>query len=472
MESDLHIQYVKIRTYTEEIRIVTDMTDRYVTPVFKKGDKSQAVNYRPISLTCILCKVLEHIMASQIVKHMNEHSLLYDLQHGFREKRSCETQLTMLVEDLARGASRGKQTDLILLDFSKAFDKVNHSKLIWKLHQYGMRSNVLHWVQAFLSNRSQSVVVGGEESDAVPVCSGVPQGSVLGPILFLIYINDLPDSITSKVRLFADDTALYLTIEGENDSAALQHDLDKLSVWEQDWDMEFNPSKCQVIQVTGSRKPINANYSLHGQVLETVTCARYLGVDISSDLSWNSHIDRITGKATKTLNFVRRNIRTKHPGVREMAYNTLVRPQLEYAAAVWDPHTKDKSKQVEKVQRRAARWVSCNYVRLASVSDMLGTLGWRSLQQRRADARLCLFYKIIHGLVAIPLPDYVQPNTRISRYCHSMTFRQLQTSRDYYKYSFFPLAVVQWNALPESVAFLPSLEAFKAAVCMLQHSRP
>ena len=202
------------------------------------------------------------------------------------------------------------QTDQILFDFSKAFDKVNHSKLIWKLHHNGIRSNVL-CCQAFLSNRSQSVVVGGEESDAVPVCSGVPQGAVLGPIMFLIYINDPPDSITSKVRLFADDTALYLTIEGENDSAALQHDLDKLSVWERDWDMEFNPSKCQVIQMTGSRNP--TNYSLHGQVLETVTCARYLGIDISSDLSWNSHIDRITGKATKILNFVRRNIKTKHP---------------------------------------------------------------------------------------------------------------------------------------------------------------
>ena len=155
-----------------------------------------------------------------------------------------------------------------------------------------------------------------------------------------------------------------------------------------------------------------------------------------------------------------------------MAYNTLVRPQLEYAAAVWDPHTKDKSYQVEKVQRRAARWVSCNFVRLASVSDMIETLGWRSLQQRRADARLCLFYKIIHGLVALPLPDYIQPNTRISRYCHSMTFRQLHTSRDYYKYSFFPLAVVQWNALPETVASLPNLEAFKVAVSGLQYSRP
>ena len=263
-----------------------------------------------------------------------------------------------------------------------------------------------------------------------------------------------------------------MTIEGEKGSATLQHDLDKLFVWERQWDMEFNPSKCQVIQVTGSRKPINANYSLRGHVLETVTCARYLGVDISNGLSWRSHIDRVTSSATKTLNFVRRNIKTKHPGVREMAYSTLVRPQLEYAAAVWDPHKKGKTQQVEKVKRRAARWVSGNYERLASVSDMIATLGWRSLEQRWADAGLCLFNKIIHGLVAVTLPDYIEPNTRISQYCHSMTFRQLQTSTEYYKHSFFPLAVVQWNALPKSVVCLPSLEAFKAAVCGLHHTRP
>ena len=137
-------------------------------------------------------------------------------------------------------------------------------------------------------------------------------------------------------------------------------------------------------------------------------------------------------------------------------------------------HTKGKTKQVEKVQRRAARWVSGNYERLASVSDMIATLGWHNLEQRRADACLCLFYKFIHGLVAIPLPDYIEPNTcnGISRYCHSVTFRQLQTSTEYYKHSFFPLAVVQLNALPKSVVCLPSLDAFKAAVSGLHHSRP
>ena len=151
---------------------------------------------------------------------------------------------------------------------------------------------------------------------------------------FLIYINDLPDELSSQVRLFADDTAVYLTIGGAEDGKLLQKDLDRLSVWEDRWDMEFNPSKCQVVRVTSSRIPFNFSYTLHGQVLEVVTSAKYLGVDIScisSGLSWNPHIDRISKTATRTLNFIQRNIKTKNQKVRETAYNTLVRPQLEYA---------------------------------------------------------------------------------------------------------------------------------------------
>ena len=184
----------------------------------------------------------------------------------------------MLFEDLARNTSVGKQTDLILLDFSKAFDKVSHSKLIWKLHQYGIRGNALSWIRAFLGNRSQTVVIEGEESGSVPVSSGVPQGSVLGPILFLVFINDLPENLSSQVRLFADDTAVYLTIGGLDDGTVLQNDLDKLSLWESQWDMEFNPSKCQVVRVTTARKAINTVYTLHGQILEVVTSAKYLGL--------------------------------------------------------------------------------------------------------------------------------------------------------------------------------------------------
>ena len=184
-------------------------------------------------------------MASQVVEHMNSLDLLYDLQHGFREKRSCEPQLTMLVEELARSASVGKHTDLILLDFSKAFDKVNHAKLLWKLHQYGIRGRAFGRIRAFLGNLSQSVVLDGEELESVPVTSGVPQSSVLGPILFLIYINDLPDLITSKVRLFADDTAVYLTVESPSDRQVLQKDLGTLSGWRPDRTWNSTPQSAR-----------------------------------------------------------------------------------------------------------------------------------------------------------------------------------------------------------------------------------
>ena len=169
----------------------------------------------------------------------------------------------------------------------------------------------------------------------------------------MILVYDLSDAISSQIGLFADDTALYLTIDGKQNEET-QHDLDNLSIWESDWDMEFNPSKCQVMQVPESRKSINATYRLNDQVLEMVVCAKYLKVDISNGLSWNSHID----SDNKTTSFINRNIKTKMPGVREITYNTLVRPQRDYAApvwgvSVWDPHTKDKPFQIENYYERS-----------------------------------------------------------------------------------------------------------------------
>ena len=191
-------------------------------------------------------------------------------------------------------------------------------------------------------------------------------------------------------------------------------------------------------------------------------------MDISSNLSLNTHL---VANANRSLGFIRRNIRTKSPKVQEMAYQTLVRPQLEYASAVWDPHTKEKTHKIEMVQRRAAHWTTNDWNRTTSVSSLLHQLNWQTLEQRRSMTRLCLFYKIVYGLVTVPLYHYIEPVVRPSR-CISMNFRQLHTGKDCYKYSFFPLAIVQWNALPEYVVVSPGPKSFKTAVGELQHPKP
>ena len=222
--------------------VPADWKTANVTPLFKKGEKYDAANYRPVSLTCICCKLLEHIMTTTIMGHLEGHGILCDQQHGFRKKRSCETQLLEFTDELINNMAKGAQTDIQILDFSKAFDRVNHSLLVHKLYHYGVRGTLNRWISDFLRDRKQAVVINGAKSDFINVESGVPQGSVLGPCLFLVYINVLPNRLTSSARLFADDTAVYSMVSSSEDQTCLQQDLNQLSEWEKSWDMAFHPS--------------------------------------------------------------------------------------------------------------------------------------------------------------------------------------------------------------------------------------
>ena len=253
-----------------------------VSPVFKKGEKYDAANYRPVSLTCICFKTLEHILASNINKRLALDSILADCQHGFQSQRSCETQLVQFVHDIISNldgaVNRGhKQTDLIIMDFAKAFDKVPHRRLLHKLEYYGIRGSTHKWINSWLSGRTQQVVLDGQASGPVPVLSVVPQGSVLGPVLFLIFINYLPDNIRSSVRLFTVDCVLYRNIHSLQDCLTLQEDLTSLGQWEADWQMKFNVAKCHSMRVTRYQhhKQILFDYSLHNQTLENVQSAKY-----------------------------------------------------------------------------------------------------------------------------------------------------------------------------------------------------
>jgi len=434
-----------------------------VVPIYKKGAKQDPANYRPISLTCIACKIMEHIIASNIMRHGNQHNILYDLQHGFREKRSCETQLIEFSADLFNNMQDGKQTDVLILDFSKAFDKVGHKRLIQKLEHYGISGKTNRWIESFLSSRTQTVVLDGARSYEGEVASGVPQGSVLGPCLFLYYINDLPDGLTSTARLFADDTIIYITISSAIDTAILQADLDRLGAWEVKWMMEFHPAKCQVLPVTRKRNPIKHRYTLHGTPLEHVTSAKYLGVTFTSDLRWNTHINNIKSKANRSLAFLRRNLQVQNEQLKTTAYNTLVRPQLEYASSVWDPHTTDNIKKLEMVQRTAARFVKNKWRKKSSVGDMISNLGWQSLKERREQQRLGIMYKIHNGLVAVNTHhQYMTPSIRTTRVSHTAAYQLPHSANIYHQNSYFPRTISTWNSLPVMVVLAPSVDAFKS----------
>ena len=441
-----------------------------VAPVFKKGDKHEASNYRPVSLTCICCKICEHIVAKAIMEHLESNNLLSDFQHGFRQFRSCETQLLLFVDEMARGMCDGDQTDIAIMDFSKAFDVVPHERLLVKLEHYGIRGDTHQWIRAFLSNRSQQVIVDGAKSSPAPVTSGVPQGSVVGPILFLVFINDMPECIKSRCRLFADDSIIYREVSCEEDSRALQEDLEALQEWEVDWGMSFNPSKCHVMHVTRKRQPLYHTYYLKGQALGVVDTAAYLGVHLSKDLTWHDHIGKVTAKANRSLGFIRRNIQKAPSKTKELAYKSLVRPSLEYAATVWDPHQKGLVNDIEKVQRRAARYVSSSYDPRASVTEMLRNLQWETLQQRRWKARVTMCYKIVHHIVAIPDIQFVPVtvNTRGNQ----LKFIQIQARTNYYRYTFFPAVIPLWNALPVDIAQADKLEDFKLKLASFQLPPP
>ena len=287
-----------------------------IVPIYKKGDKHKPSNYRPVSLTSICSKIMEHIVVSNIRRHLDRYDILADEQHGFRNKRSCESQLLTFTQSLFNSVSGGGQVDTIVLDFSKAFDKVPHQRLMSKLDFYGIRGDLHRWIETFLSNRIQRVMLEGSISSSSKVLSGVPQGTVLGPTLFLLYINDLPSYVNSPVRLFADDCVIYREIKTYQDVSTLQSDVNGLHRWERDWLMDFNAEKCFVLNITRKRNPSKNKYSLKGQVLQTVKTTTYLGVEISDDLSWSPHISKITKKANRSLGFLRRNLVTNNSQVK------------------------------------------------------------------------------------------------------------------------------------------------------------
>ena len=456
-------------------KIPDDWKSANIVPIYKKGDKTQAENYRPVSLTSITCKLLEHIIHSSIMDHFDSFNVLTDCQHGFRKSRSCESQLVTTIKDFTDCFENNEQIDAILLDFSKAFDKVHHENLLLKLDHYGIRDNLKDWIRDFLNNRTQKVVLEGKESSPKPVLSGVPQGTVMGPLLFLVYINDMAERLShnTKLRLFADDSLLYRTISTIQDAVTLQKDLDSLTEWEKDWKMSFHPKKCQVISFSSKADlKFKHDYNIHNTNLERTDNAKYLGVSIDNKLNWKKHINDINKSANSVLFFLKRHLKSCSPKIKEQCYFTYVRPKLEYASSVWDPHLKEEINKIEKIQRRAARFVLNNYDPRASCTEMLKELKWTPLDERRAKTKITLIYKARNKLVHIPL-DHLKPNTSRTRAASNGNSYVIPRSEsNVHLHSFFPSSIRLCNAIPSSVKDCMSIDTFKdnAKILTLRNS--
>ena len=290
----------------KECKIPDIWKSAYVTAIYKFGPKSKPENYRPISLTSVPGKILERLIRDELVSHMKANNLFSCSQHGFLAGRSCTTQLLEFLEDVTTALDNGEDVDVIYPDFCKAFDKVPHKRLLRKLWGYGIRGNVHAWIQDFLSDRKQHVRINGNLSDPVKVTSGVPQGSVLGPILFLIYINDLPEVISTIMKLFADDAKIYRSISTIQHVELLQLSVDEAVAWAGTWEMFFNLKKCKHLHIGTRQEP--ASYQMKcGQDItniEKVSSEKDLGVIVDQALNFSEHINSKVNKANRNLGMI------------------------------------------------------------------------------------------------------------------------------------------------------------------------
>ena len=348
----------------------------HIIPIPKKCPNDEVTNYRPISLLSVVSKVLERCIYNQLILHVS--SQLHHLQFGFLRDKSTTSQLLHVINEINKALENREQIYSIYLDFAKAFDEVDHILLSKKLRNFGITGKILNWFNNYLSNRLQKVTVLGSTPQPLPILSGVPQGSILGALLFLVLVNDLPDSISrrSSVALFADDTKCYRSVTRVSDCEILPSDLHNLVQWCSNWKMDLNLSKCAVSHMSRNRQPIHYDYELLGHSIKVVDAQKDLGVVLSSDLKWNKHVDITSSKAKRMLGFNRRvamNINDFQVG--KVLYLSLVRGLFAYASQVWSPQTVSNIAKIEKVQRRATKFIlSLPYKTEISYKERLQTI--------------------------------------------------------------------------------------------------
>jgi len=397
------------------------------------------------------------------MQHLLVNNLIINEQHGFVPNKSCCTNLLETMDLITQAIDDDFPVDILFLDFAKAFDTVVHTRLSKKLIKYGFVDGLLAWLMAFLSNRFQRVILGENISEWIKVLSGVPQGSVLGPLLFIIFINDLISNIpdSCKCKLYADDTKILSIIRCNQDCDELQNAINKLVEWSNKWLLKFNKDKWKVMHI--GRHNVEHKYFMDSNQLAKTELEKDLGVFVSKDLKWDDHINYMINKANRVLGLIKNSFSHLDTNSTKLLFTSLVRPHLEYGASIWNPTSVCKSKQIESVQRRATKITPLKGL---TYQERLFVLNLPTLENRRLRGDLIEFFKIMKDKSNLHWhnPPRFMNSGRESKF-HSLRIERQLTKVGSLRYNFLPNRVAnKWNSLSQSAVDVNDLNQFKKAV--------
>lgn len=445
--------------------------DSFIIPLFKTGSKSSISNYRGIAKLSAIPKLFEKLITEMLSHQVS--SLLSPKQHGFRKSRSTITNLLELTSIVNDGFIKKKQTDAVYTDFSKAFDKVNHDLLLFKLDLLGFSVMLLKWIESYLKNRKQYVKFRNSKSNYIYVSSGVPQGSHLGPLLFTLFINDLPKVIKySQTLMYADDVKIFLSFNNTADQALLQYDIINFTTWCEDNLMDLNTKKCKYM-IFSRTTPINGCFLMNNEPLELVQTFNDLGILLDKQLDFRAHVSTTINKAMGVLGFIKRWAKEfSDPYTTKQLYTTLVRPILEYGSVVWDPSVKIRTQSIESVQKqfllfclRGLGWVYNN--EFPSYNNRLALIKLPTLKSRRQMLNVTFVLKLLKGFIDsefllgklnLYIPAY---STRNYEFLRLSTFQT-----NYAKADPFRKICEEFNQLYFAVDFNKNLDAVKRDIIL------
>jgi len=424
-----------------------------ISPIFKKGSSSDPANYRPVSISSTFCKLMERVIVTHMLLHLERHNLLSKEQHGFLQKRSTLTNLTETMNDWTLSLENKTTQTAVYIDFKRAFDMVPHDKLLYKLRVYGFGGNLLLWIGNFLKNRTQATKVGSSISSFKSISSGVIQGSCLGPLLFVIYINDITDIIPQPVRhkLYADDLKLYMSVNNSDDLSVYQNTLDEVANWSRTWELPISLSKCCKLDI--GHTPVDTDeLKLEDAALDSVQVVRDLGILNDQHLSFEAHINEIVKKAYTRGNMILRCFESRNRRCLVKAFTVYVRPVLEFNSPIWSPYLIKLINRIENVQRSFTKRLPG--LKHLTYAQRLTVTKLESLELRRLKADLTTMYRIVFNMLTIDISNIFK------RTCINFNLRrhafQLSGSRCYSRireHFFINRTINVWNSLPVSTDF-------------------